>query len=99
LFFYLTHISFCCRNIDFEARTACAKHLEVNVASCPSDIKELAKDLLYGRCLSTHMAREIRDTLLTLVHRSQTISFKTKEWFVRTFGTEEGMKVSARLPI
>jgi hypothetical protein len=45
------------------------------------------------------MAREIRDTLLTLVHQSPTISSKTKEWFVRTFGTEEGMKVSAHLPI
>jgi hypothetical protein len=81
-----------------EARTACAKHLEVNVASCPSNIKDLARDLLYGRCLSIHMARDIRDALLGLVLQSETISIKTKEWFARTFGTEEGMKVSAHLP-
>ena len=81
-----------------EARTACAKHLEVNVASCPSDIKDLTGDLLYGRCLSIHMAREVRDALFGLLLKSQTISSKTKEWFNKTFGTEEGMKVSAHLP-
>jgi hypothetical protein len=44
------------------------------------------------------MARDIRDALLGLVLQSETISIKTKEWFARTFGTEEGMKVSAHLP-
>lgn len=43
------------------------------------------------------MAREARDALFRLGLASQSISGKTKEWFNRTFATEEGMKVSAHL--
>ncbi len=84
-----------CRNIDFEGRTACAKHLETNVASCPADIKELACNLLYGRCLSIHMAYETRDELIRKVAESS-LCQTTKNWFGKTFNCDEGMKTNTQ---
>jgi hypothetical protein len=43
------------------------------------------------------MAYEVRDTLLSLVHKSE-VSSKTKEWFSKTFGSDEGMMVSVHSP-
>lgn len=92
----LTHNLHSCRDIDLEGRTACAKHLETNVTSCSTEIKELSGDLLYGRCLSIHMACDTRDTLLSLVLISPTISQTTKAWFQKTFGSEEGMQTNTQ---
>jgi hypothetical protein len=83
------------REIDWD-RTACSKHLETNVVSCSTEIKDLSKLLLYNRDLSFHMAYEIRDELLSLVLRSQNISKTTKDWFIRHFSTDEGMAVRVR---
>ncbi len=48
--------------------------------------------LLYSRELSFHMAFEIRDQLIALVMAS-TMDKTTKDWFVKCFGDDEGMKV------
>ena len=74
-------------------RTACAKHHETNITSCPPELKEPAMELLYGRNISIHMAYETRDTLLSLLSRAS-ISSKTRDWFNKTFGSDEGMMVS-----
>jgi hypothetical protein len=45
------------------------------------------------------MAYDIRDALLSsLLLSACTLSKKTKDWFTRTFGTDEGMKVSVHSP-
>lgn len=82
------------RNYNLD-RTACAKHLETNITSCPTNIKEPTMELLYGRCVTIHMAYAIRDAILSDLHRPLcTLSKKTKDWFTATFGTDEGMRVS-----
>ena len=82
------------RNCNLD-RTACAKHLETNITSCPSSIKEPTMELLYGRCVTIHMAYAIRDVILSALHSTScTLSKKTKDWFTATFGTDEGMRVS-----
>ena len=79
-------------NVD---RTACAKHLETNITSCAANIKDPAMELLYGRCITIHMAYNIRDAIFTALHSSScTLSKKTKDWFTATFGTDDGMRVS-----
>lgn len=55
--------------------------------------------LLYGRSISIHMAYEIRDALLVLISTNANVSNKTKEWFMRTFGSDDSMKVSVHPPI
>ena len=65
------------------------------MASCPADIKELACDLLYGRCLSIHMAYEIRDELIKRVAESSLCS-TTKNWFGKTFNCDEGMETNTQ---
>ena len=49
--------------------------------------------LLYNQELSFHMAFEIRDELLGLVLKNLNVSKTTKDWFVKCFGDDEGMKV------
>jgi len=83
----------CCRDVRLK-RTACAKHNEANITSCPSELKEPAMELLYARNISIHMAYEIRDSLLSSVSANANISSTTKEWFIKTFGSDEGMMVS-----
>jgi hypothetical protein len=56
-------------------------------------------DLLYGRNITIHMAYEIRDVLLSLVSKSSSISVKTRDWFTKTFGSDQGMMVSVHSPI
>jgi hypothetical protein len=60
------------------------------------ELKELAMQLLYGRNISIHMAYEIRDNLFRLVAMNSSVSSKTKEWFVKTFGSDDGLQVRAR---
>jgi len=82
------------RNYNLD-RTACAKHLETNITSCSTGIKEPTMELLYGRCVTIHMSYEIRDAIFSALHSpSCMLSTKTKDWFTATFGTDEGMRVS-----
>ena len=74
-------------------RTACAKHLEPNIASLNGNLKPLAMALLYGREISTHMACEIRDDLIAKTATTATCHSDTKAWMVTTFGTDAAMKV------
>jgi hypothetical protein len=55
--------------------------------------------LLYGRNISIHMAYEMRDALISLATSSTSISSKTRDWIVKTFGSDEGMTVSVHSPI
>jgi|LauGreDrversion4_2_1035121.scaffolds.fasta_scaffold27565_5 hypothetical protein len=80
-------------------RTACAKHHQTNIVNCTPEVKELAMQLLYGRNITIHMAYECRDALLTLVSTNSSMCSKTKDWFIKTFGTDDGMKVSVHSPI
>jgi hypothetical protein len=49
--------------------------------------------LLYARSISRHMAFDIRDEVLQSVLKSS-LSSTTKDWFTKTFGSDEGMRVS-----
>jgi hypothetical protein len=72
-------------------RTACAKHLEPNISGLNGTLKPLAMSLIYGREVSTHMAYEIRDRLLS--SGCQTIGQQTRKWLQATFSTDAGMQV------
>ena len=74
-------------------RTACAKHLEPNIASLNGNLKPLAMTLLYGREISTHMACEIRDELIAKTASTGTCHSDTKSWMVATFGSDAAMMV------
>jgi hypothetical protein len=73
-------------------RTSCAKHMEANVTSSDQETKDLTKMLLYGREISVHMATDMSASLLTKVAAKSMLS-STREWFTKSFSTEEGMKV------
>jgi hypothetical protein len=66
--------------------------METNVCSADHETKDLTLKLLYGREISVHMANEISASLLTKVAAKAMLS-TTKEWFSKSFSTEEGMKV------
>ncbi len=74
-------------------RTACAKHLEPNIASLNHSLKEPAMALLYSKDISTNMAFDIRDSLVTAVAATHNLDSKAKKWILANFGTEDGMEV------
>ena len=78
-------------------RTACAKHLEPNIASLNGNLKPLAMTLLYGREISTHMACEIRDELIAKTASTGTCHSDTKSWMVATFGSDAAMMVCVHI--
>jgi ribosomal protein S15P/S13E len=73
------------------ARTACAKHLEPNISSLNGNLKPLAMSLIYGREVSTHMAYDLRDQLLST--GCQTITADMRKWLTATFSTDAAMQV------
>ena len=75
-------------------RTACAKHLEPNISSCKYELKDQAMNLIYGKHISVNIAFEIRDKLLSDVLSCGALSKPTKDWFMKTFGSDAAMKVS-----
>jgi hypothetical protein len=66
--------------------------MEANVTSSDQDTKDLTKMLLYGREISVHMATDLSSSLLTKVAAKSMLS-STRDWFTKSFSTEEGMKV------
>ena len=72
-------------------RTACAKHLEPNITNLNGNLKPIAMSLLYGREVSTHMAYDLRDKLLST--ECQTITSDKKKWLSAAFSTDAAMKV------
>jgi hypothetical protein len=95
---FRTQQRFSNEDVDLD-RTSCAKHMETNVSSLSPSIKDLTMELLYGRHITIHMAFDIRDTLFSLVHTpTSTLSKTTKDWFLTSFGTDAGMKVSVHSP-
>jgi hypothetical protein len=78
------------------ARTACAKHLEPNISNLNGNLKPLAMSLIYGREVSTHMAYNLRDELLS--NGCQTITADMKKWLTATFSTDAAMQVCVHKP-
>jgi hypothetical protein len=78
------------------ARTACAKHLEPNISNLNGNLKPLAMSLIYGREVSTHMAYNLRDELLS--NGCQTITADMKKWLTATFSTNAAMQVCVHKP-
>lgn len=76
-------------------RTACAKHLESNIPSCKPEFKEQAMRLLYDKNISLKMAFEVRDSLISGVSQCAALGKPTRDWMLKTFGTDEAMAVSA----
>lgn len=74
-------------------RTSCAKHMEPNVASLNHVLKDKAMNLLYGRNISTTMAFEIRDKLISDVTATTNLGAQTRKWVLANFGTDETMQV------
>ncbi len=74
-------------------RTSCAKHMEPNVASLNHVLKDKAMTLLYGRNISTTMAFEIRDKLISDVTATTNLGADTRKWVLANFGTDETMQV------
>lgn len=98
IFAILLYIQQRFRNNNIE-RTSCAKHMETNITSCPPSIKDPIMELLYGRCITIHMAFEIRDAIFAALHSpSCAVIKKTKDWFTASFGTDVGMRVSVHSP-
>jgi hypothetical protein len=74
-------------------RTSCAKHMEPNVAGLNHVLKDKAMSLLYSRNISTTMAFEIRDKLISDVTGTTNLAAPTRKWILANFGTDETMQV------
>ena len=72
-------------------RTACAKHLEPCIMHLNGNLKPIAMSLIYGREVSTHMAYDLRDQLVST--ECQTITVDKKKWLSAAFSTDAAMKV------
>ena len=78
------------RQLPWE-RTACAKHLQPNVNNLNGNLKPLGMSLIFGRDVSTHMAYDIRDKLLSTDCHAMTSVMK--KWLTATFSTDAAMQV------